>query len=295
MSTDRDTTRIVRSWLRTDEHESADRVLDAVLDRLDTTPQRRAMWWPARRLFDMNKATAFGLAAAAIVVVAILSISFLAPAGLDIGGPAETPTPTPTPTRPPAAPTGRLEPGTYRVVQFTQRAFTVTVPSGWSREDNFLSKGTGTAETNAFEGNGVYLATWVVSHVYSDSCQWEGALRQAGSVAEISEALAEQTGHDTTAPTETELGGYPATRFEFSLPSDFDVAACDQQFVRLWPDAGPNENYGLPIAVGQTATVYLVDIDGAAQLVITGRKESSTAADVSELEDILSSITFERP
>ena len=49
MSTDRDTTRIVRSWLQTDEHESADRVLDAVLDQLDTTPQRRATWWPARR------------------------------------------------------------------------------------------------------------------------------------------------------------------------------------------------------------------------------------------------------
>ena len=37
MSTDRNPTRIVRSWLRSDEHESADRVLDAVLDQLDTT------------------------------------------------------------------------------------------------------------------------------------------------------------------------------------------------------------------------------------------------------------------
>ena len=54
MSTDRDTTRIVRSWLQTDEYESADRVLDAVLDQLDTTPQRRSTWWPARRLPHMN-------------------------------------------------------------------------------------------------------------------------------------------------------------------------------------------------------------------------------------------------
>ena len=53
MSTDRDATRIVRSWLRTDEHESADRVLDTVLALLDATPQRRA-WWPARRIADMN-------------------------------------------------------------------------------------------------------------------------------------------------------------------------------------------------------------------------------------------------
>lgn len=40
MSTDRDTTRIVRSWLEMDESDCADRVLGAVLDRLDTTPQR---------------------------------------------------------------------------------------------------------------------------------------------------------------------------------------------------------------------------------------------------------------
>ena len=61
MSTDRDITRIVRSWLRTDEHESADRVLDAVLDRLDTTPQRRATWWPAWRFPEMNNTAKLAL------------------------------------------------------------------------------------------------------------------------------------------------------------------------------------------------------------------------------------------
>jgi hypothetical protein len=38
MSTDRDTTRIVRSWLRTDENDAADRVLGSVLDQLEATP-----------------------------------------------------------------------------------------------------------------------------------------------------------------------------------------------------------------------------------------------------------------
>ena len=92
MSTDRDTTRIVRSWLRTDEHESADRVLDAVLDQLDTTPQRRATWWPARRFPEMNNSAKLALAAAAVVVAALLGISFLRP-GQNIGGPVGDPTP----------------------------------------------------------------------------------------------------------------------------------------------------------------------------------------------------------
>ena len=42
MNTDLDTSRVVRSWLRTDEHESADRVLDTVLALLDATPQHRS-------------------------------------------------------------------------------------------------------------------------------------------------------------------------------------------------------------------------------------------------------------
>jgi hypothetical protein len=66
MSTDRDTRRIVRSWLKTEERESADRVLDAVLDRLDTTPQRRATWWPARRNPDMSNIFRISIAAAAV-------------------------------------------------------------------------------------------------------------------------------------------------------------------------------------------------------------------------------------
>ena len=53
MSTDRDVTRIVRSWLEEGATALPDRVLDAVLDQLPATPQRRA-WWPARRFREMN-------------------------------------------------------------------------------------------------------------------------------------------------------------------------------------------------------------------------------------------------
>ncbi|MGH2488998.1 MAG: hypothetical protein ACRDFR_05220, partial [Candidatus Limnocylindria bacterium] len=68
MSTDRDVTRIVRSWLSEDRHEDADRVLNTVLDQLDTTPQRRTSWSAWRELF-MNKFVAIGLGAAAVVAV----------------------------------------------------------------------------------------------------------------------------------------------------------------------------------------------------------------------------------
>ena len=107
MSTERDMTRIVRSWLRTDKHESADRVLDRVLALVDTTPQRRS-WWPARRITDMNTFARFGLAAAAVVIVAVIGINLL-PVGSGVGGggPAVTPSPSPTPPPTPSPPPSR--------------------------------------------------------------------------------------------------------------------------------------------------------------------------------------------
>ena len=77
MSTDRDVTRIVRSWLRTDEYGSADRVLNSVLDQLDTTHQRRLTWWPARRFPPMSTTLRIALATAAVVILAFLGIRFL--------------------------------------------------------------------------------------------------------------------------------------------------------------------------------------------------------------------------
>src|SRR4029078_1545005 len=104
MSTDLDATRIVRSWLRTDEHESADRLLDNVLALLDATPQHRARW-PVRRFAQMKSYAKLAIAAAAVVAVALVGINLLPRSGSDVGGgiaptatPSPSPSPTPTPT-----------------------------------------------------------------------------------------------------------------------------------------------------------------------------------------------------
>ena len=76
MSTDRDTTRIVRSWLEEGATALPDRVLDAVLDQLPATSQRRA-WWPAWRFREMNNALKLAIAAAAVVVVAVVGFSLV--------------------------------------------------------------------------------------------------------------------------------------------------------------------------------------------------------------------------
>jgi hypothetical protein len=137
------------------------------------------------------------------------------------------------------------------------------------------------------------MTVWSLTHLYADSCKWTDNLVEARTPATMVEALATQSGHETVGPTETSLGGYPATRFEFSVPSDFDDSTCDNDINRLWPNGGPNEDEGLPIASGQTTTVYVVDVDGSPRVVGAIRREKSSAADVAELEAVVDSLQFE--
>jgi len=295
MSTDRDTTRIVRSWLEEGVTALPDRVLDIVLDQLPTTPQRRITWWPARRPFDMNKALAFGLAAAAAVIVAILGFRFLVPASPSIGGPTEPPSPTVSPT--PAATTpqmpaaGDLDAGTYRVSRDTPRPYTVTVPAGWNTEEGFINKG----DSEAVVDGDVFVGSWIITHVFEDAClrpesDAEG-LVEARTPAAITEALAAQGGHETVGPSAQTLGGYPAQLLEFRVPADFDIATCGG-IIRLWPGAGPDLSSGQLAVVGQRMDVYVVDLDGEAVVVIAAHLDDAPVADIAEMESILESIDF---
>ena len=91
MSTDRDVTRIVRSWLHEDAHEDADRILNLVLDEIDTTPQRSASWL-ARRFPPMNTYARLGFLAAAVVLAAVVGVALFARSG--VGGPPPGPSPS---------------------------------------------------------------------------------------------------------------------------------------------------------------------------------------------------------
>src|SRR6185369_6689946 len=78
-TSDRNVDRVIRSWLHEDRHEDYSRVAGAVLDLLDTTPQRRNPWWPARRFPFMNKFVSLGLGAAAVVVAVVIGAQVLGP------------------------------------------------------------------------------------------------------------------------------------------------------------------------------------------------------------------------
>jgi hypothetical protein len=292
MSTDRETTRIVRSWLRTDEHESADRILGTVLDRLDTTPQRRATGWRARRLPQMNTVAKLGLAAA-VVAVALIGFSILR--GQNIGGPQlADPTTTPTEsavttpsTTPRPLPVGELDPGSYLVTRedWTPVPFSITVPAGWANNAaGFMTK-------HADEPAEVMLTPWLVTHIYADACQWDGTLFEVGTTADdLAAALAEQGAREVSGPIDVTLGGHPAKQIELSVPADLDAATCDDGGMRSWPSSATDETTGWIPRPGQTDVVYIIDVDGERILIGTTRGPEASDQDVRELEGVIASI-----
>jgi hypothetical protein len=291
MSTDRDTTRIVRSWLSHDEHESADRVLYAVLDQLDTTPQRRTSWWPARRFPEMNNTAKLALGAAAVVLVSLLGIQFLAP-GANVGGPdvrdpSDSGTSAPS-LAPRALPrSGELEPGSYVISRqdWTPVPFTFAVPAGWTTDANgFIRKHEG-------EPGEVMLTPWIVSHVYADACHWDGSLFEVGTTADdMADALSTQLGRDVSGPTDLTLGGHPAKRIQLTVPAELDVATCDEGQIRSWPSSATDETTGWIGNPGQTDVMYVIDVDGERILIGTTRGPEASDENVAQLDAIIASI-----
>jgi hypothetical protein len=133
-TSNRNVDRVIRSWLHEDRHEDVSRVAGAVLDLLDTTPQRRSPWWPARRIPFMNKIVSLGLGAAAVVVALVIGAQVLgppAPAGVG-GAPSASPsiTPAPTATTEPS-PSPISPPPLTQTFTSQMHGISMSYPEGW--------------------------------------------------------------------------------------------------------------------------------------------------------------------
>jgi hypothetical protein len=284
VSTDRDTTRIVRSWLRTEEHESADRVLDAVLDQLDTTPQRRATGWRARRFSPMNAAVRIALASVAVVAIALVGISIYGAQNVaDPADPTPTPQPTPIPRTIPDREGTALDAGIYAMPVPGGIVVTVSLPDGWE------SYGSATVVKNQSEPTEALLGVRLVDQAYTHPCQWEGALpdlHPGYGVEDLADALANQALRGDAIPTDVTVDGFAGKLIELTVPLDIDFAGCDQAEFRSWDDRyhqGP----------GQHDSVYIIDVEGVRLVIDAAYLPGTSGDDRAELQAILDSIQID--
>lgn len=186
--------------------------------------------------------------------------------------------------------TGALDAGAYYIPAgpTTPARLTLTVPSGWTTDQGFVFKNRGSLGE-------VLVVTWIVSHVYTDVCHWQGNLQAAGtSVDELANALQAQKGRTASAPTDLLVGSFPAKRVELTVPANLDLATCNEAKLRFWPDPGPDESGGLCCAaVGSTDVVYVVNVAGKRLAIVARHQPGTSAQDLAELERVVASIKID--
>lgn len=143
-----------------------------------------------------------------------------------------------------------------------------------------------------FNGS-VTLEASLVGQVYADACDRAGTGVEVDTPAAAIAALATQPGHEVTGPSDITLAGYPASRFEISVPPDFDATTCTDGIIELWRSSGGQDG-PTNMHPGQITTVFLVDVDGAT-LGVSARywHEDATPALIAEVDAIVSSMVIE--
>lgn len=311
MSTDRETTRIVRSWLEEGVTALPDRVLDTVLDQLPTTHQRRS-WWPLRRFVEMNTSIRFGLATVVVLAAAAIGLSVLPRLGFE--GPGVVVTPSPSPTQP-ASPfhEGSLAPGRYRVHPLETidptLAISFTVPEGWRGFGNWaLISDAGTSAPN---GTGIGFLS--AAGLFSDPCHWDkdgdGSWPRTGdiSVGPTAHDLAfaihynyEIIGPRSTVGQDVVLSGYTGKRQDLTMPSDIDFSTCDKVAGQadgsylVWGTSETNGNDLYAQGAGQRWHLWILDVQQTRLIVVMDDYVETTRANRAAAYSIIESISIEK-
>ena len=218
MSSDPETTRIVRSWLDDGVTQLPDRVLDAVLDQIPATPQRRVTWWPLRQARATTTTMAVALAAAA-VVVAITFIGLGVLSGDRVGGPGADEA-IPSPTSPAMQlPSGqaRLEPGTYTLRPGFPADVTFEVPDGWDACAYSAVEQGVCSRAQDLGGVGFLAVENVVVHPCDTRLMDPPA---GGSIEAFLAAVASLSGFSVTEPVAVTRGELSGQQVIVTAPSD---------------------------------------------------------------------------
>ena len=302
MSTENDVARSLRSWLREERHEDADRVLDVVFDQVPATPQRR-VFWSAQRFTDMNTYTRVAITAAAVLIVAMVGFALL-PRN---GGPGVDASPSPSPS-PTVHPTPSPTPGAYVFPAQGELAirrhsltvegisFSVDVPvSGWVSDGaHWFTRDTGVTP------DGAAILFWSPDNVFADPCAHTPLSPPVGpSAADFAAAVSQLPGtDDITAATDiAAVFGSSAKYRQLIVRED---AECPAEDFYLWYNQGEGDDCAGTVVCQRYATelgseirLWIVVRDGS-RLVIEAESYEGAGPGVEALiQQIVDSTQFE--
>lgn len=320
MSTNRETTSIVRSWLEDGATRLPERVLDAVLDELPATPQRRVRWWPARRIEPTNAMLTYGLVAAIVVAVAIL-IGINAVGTPNVGGPgldAWSPTPEASVAEASATlsadasasadPVGDLPRGPFvltdgEVDGMVNVPTTLTIPGpGWygQRGDGILMN---IPEQLDFSDGDAGMIGPFTGDIYvpADPCEWTTTMPDtpATTVDEVVAALQAQATRDASEPVDITVDGRNGKSITLRTPDDVNLDQCDRGQLCTLTQDDPAVCHRWQQFNGQIDEIWIVDVDfdvdGVVAVIDATWGEATSAEELAELRAILDSMTFDEP
>jgi hypothetical protein len=310
MSTDRDVTRIVRSWIDEGVTVLPDRVLNAVLDQVPATPQRRAVWL-ARRFPPMNSRFVIWAAVAAAVAVMVFA---LAPRS-NVGTQHKTPGPSATPAAlSEALLAGRTGPalsqGAYHIDKLFPIRATFDLPAGWSLGQEFgqgkvelykaLRDSSGAARSDLDAGA---VSFYVVSNAYADPCHTQDGPMSpplGPGVDELVSALTNPSGFRAGPVREVTIGGFHGKSFDLTNtldPSLCSAASDGQLYQWTYPSSDLDmKNYERSAgAVGfqDHQRFSIIDVNGTRLMVVEWMFNWTTPTETAEMDQIVNSMRFE--
>jgi len=311
MNARRDPDRLIHTFLMEGATELADDVYDTVRDRIEHKRQRAVIGpWRAP---DVNPYLKIGLAAAAVLVVAVVGLRQFGSSNVSGPGsgptqvPTSTPAVTPVPSvaSPSSAAVGGLPEGPF--VLFGKApadgapgaGLTVTIAApGWYGE-----RGQGILIKNEKEdppdGSGtIVFAEGPGWYVPGNPCGWQSTMpkTRATTVDQVVAAMAAQTSRDASAITDITVGGYAGKSITLHVPDDAAFATCDKgKFCSLAdPETFPADpclRYAQ--GAGQIDEMWVVDVKGQPVVIDWTHFKGTPADHLAELEAIVRSTTFQ--
>lgn len=289
MSSEPETTRIVRAWLEDGVTVLPDRVLDRVLDHVPTTSQRRV------RRVPVGPARAL-VAAAVLVIMVAGAVTFGQRIGDAIGDSVATPTALPLVSVAP----GPLESGRYVIDTGFPVRISFAVPDGWSKASQgtdyavVTSNPDGVAERPP---SGVTLGFYTVDNLFAETCGADGAMLDPPVGPTVEDLVAglnliaadrESTGYHTSAARPASIDGHNGQRIDLSML----LLLCPFGEAHLWQT--PSGAVRTPAGDEELNTLWILDVFDERLVVDATSYPSTSQEDRDALMAVVDSIRIER-